>query len=515
MSENIRDFTLFLLSKEPVYFGSHIYIYLSCNEDDTVSVSYYVTTASGIKPYKSITFLMETLTSRESLVRIITESSVPIDTILMKYNRDTQEVEEFTINGKPVECSDESHGTYQYKKDLSKIVLTFDKDWYMSLDEKYKKSVKSNFLFSRKTGSWISRAKFPNLLYAEKTATELGLTKLDDDGEVVSFEDQMKKKADKAERRAERYQQYAENAEKRGEHLQSGFREAAKDIAFVTQPNINSSGGRAFTKYRNRLLAAYDRGIEEFKKSDYYKDRAATALVTADETKPTDKAFISRRLRECEKTISTQRKHLDRYYSFLDRINGGEVVKKSGGALMIAEDVESAIDRVDELLDRELSKVAYYLKCLDDIGGVMYSKQNIKKGYLIQHSRWGKCYVAGTGPKNFSYVIAEGGAKGMGGYSDYAEIESIISTEVNLPKHPFKVGETYSCEVWSKEESQYVTKEYKVTKITDERVTLKSGTARAVSYVPKRFSDRESKTGYRWKIVISESLNGTIYRNED
>lgn len=513
--EDVKDLASFLLVKEFIGFGDFVLIYLSCNEDNSVVITYYVNTASGVKPYTANRFSMESITSRESLQHIIEGSSVPIDTFLIKYNRGTNKVEEFSINCKPPECSKEEHGTYQYKKDLSKLVISFDKDWYLSLDEEYKKSIKSNFLFSRRTGSWVSRAKFPNLHYAERTAIQLGLVKLDADGEVMSFEDQMKKKADKAERRAERYQQYADNAEQRGEALQSHYREASKDISFVTQPNINSSSGRAFTNYRNRLLAAYDKGFEEFKKSDYYKDKAATALVTAEETKPTDKAFIERRLRECNKTISAHRKYLDQYNSFMERINNGEQVKKVGGSLMTLEDVEEAISRSDEILDRELSKVSYYLKCLEDVGGFIFSKDNIKKGYLVEHSRWGKCYVGGTGPKNFTYVIAEGGAKGMGGTSPYSEIKQILSTEVEMIKHPFKVGEKYSCQVWSEAEYRYIEKEFTVTKVTDERVTLKSGNDRAVSKKPKRFLDSSSKTGYRWRICISDNLYGTIYRDED
>lgn len=42
------------------------------------------------------------------------------------------------------------------------------------------------------------------------------------------------------------------------------------DIAFFTQPNINSSAGRAFAN--KRMFAAYERGFEEFKKSEYYRN---------------------------------------------------------------------------------------------------------------------------------------------------------------------------------------------------------------------------------------------------
>jgi len=45
----------------------------------------------------------------------------------------------------------------------------------------------------------------------------------------------------------DRYDGYASNAAKCGEQLQKPLNDMHGDIAFFTQPNINSSAGRAFT----------------------------------------------------------------------------------------------------------------------------------------------------------------------------------------------------------------------------------------------------------------------------
>ena len=60
------------------------------------------------------------------------------------------------------------------------------------------------------------------------------------------------------------------------------------DVAFFTQPNINSSAGRAFSNRRNKMFAAWEKGFDEFKKSEYYAERAEAARHTAAGTKPTD-----------------------------------------------------------------------------------------------------------------------------------------------------------------------------------------------------------------------------------
>lgn len=86
-----------------------------------------------------------------------------------------------------------------------KLELHFDKSDYMGLSDDLKREIKSNFLFSRKSGAWISRAKFPNLWRAETVAKKLGLENGGKVGETLTFAEQMERKAEKAEARAERY----------------------------------------------------------------------------------------------------------------------------------------------------------------------------------------------------------------------------------------------------------------------------------------------------------------------
>lgn len=103
-------------------------------------------------------------------------------------------------------------GKYIFNKETQKLELHFDKSEYMALDDEIKREIKSTFLFSRSRGAWVSRAKFPNLYFAEEVAKKLELENGGNVGETLSFAAQMEQKAEKAERRAERYETYADNA---------------------------------------------------------------------------------------------------------------------------------------------------------------------------------------------------------------------------------------------------------------------------------------------------------------
>lgn len=334
---------------------------------------------------------------------------------------------------------------YIMNRETQELELHFEKSFYMDLPEEQKRKIKSNFLFSRYIGGWVSRAKFPNLYWAEQVAKEIGLTDAGKTGETLTFAEQMERKAEKAEERAERYDHKARMAEARAETLQKPIKDMSGDIAFFTQPNINSSGGRAFTNKRNKMFAAFEKGFEEFKKSEYYAERAEAARQTMKDTKPTDKGFIDRRIKETEKTIKAQRENLENYKKKLERINNGEKIKCYNGDIITAETVEKWIENAEMIIENAISKSIYYHECLDDLGGVEFSPDNIQVGYIVKIARWGNCRVVGKGKVNITYEIMDGGAAGFQNTATYAEIEKIVSADIEAaPKHPFKVGDIFT-----------------------------------------------------------------------
>lgn len=325
---------------------------------------------------------------------------------------------------------------YQINRETNKLELIFDKAEYQALPDGDKAEIKSNFLFARSIGGWVSRAKWPNTGRAEAVAKRLGAENRGKTGEALSFAEQQKRKADRAEARADRMENRSDKAAAEGTRLQKPIDDMHGDIAFFTQPNINTSAGRAFTNRRNKMWAAYERGWEEFKKSEYYAERAETARRTAAEAKaPTDKGFCERRIAEAEKSIREQQKSIDTYRKALEQTeNGMEYV---GGpdewyCHYTPDDTDKLrewIENAEERMEQAMSKAIYYREALEALGGIQFSKDNLHKGELLTVKRWGTVRYLRGGPKNFTFEFIEphmtlADGTPMQGKASYGEIES-------------------------------------------------------------------------------------------
>ena len=267
---------------------------------------------------------------------------------------------------------------YQINRETQKLELIFDKAEYQALPENDKRDIKSNFLFSRSISGWVSRAKWPNTYHAEQVAKRLGAENRGKTGEALSFAEQQERKAERAEARADRMEYRSDKAAAEGAKLQKPIEDMHGDIAFFTQPNINTSAGRAFTNRRNRMYAAWERGWDEFKKSEYYADRAETARRTAAEAKaPSDKGFCERRIAEAEKTIRAQKKNIEHYNNILEHLEKGEPVPGYSLATYTVEQTQAWIENAEERIEAAMSKAIYYREAIEALGGIQYSKENI------------------------------------------------------------------------------------------------------------------------------------------
>ena len=319
---------------------------------------------------------------------------------------------------------------YQINRETQKLELIFDKSEYQALSNEEKQDIKSNFLFSRYISGWVSRAKFPNLYRAEQVAKRLGAEYKGKTGEALSFAEQQERKAEKAESRADRMEYRSAKAASDGERLQKPIEDMRGDTAFFTQPNINSSAGRAFTNRRNRMFAAYERGWDEFKKSEYYAERAEIARRTASKAKaPSDKGFCERRIAEAEKTIRAQKKNIEHYNNILEHLEKGEPVPGYSFATYTIEQTQEWIENAEEIIDAAISKSVYYREAIESLGGIEFSKNNLSAGdMLILSKSYGPVRFVRGGPKNFTFeftlphmTYADGSP--IRGQASYAEIE--------------------------------------------------------------------------------------------
>lgn len=390
---------------------------------------------------------------------------------------------------------------YIENKETGKLELHFEKSTYMALEEDQKRDIKSNFLFSKYASAWVSRCKFPNLYRAEQIAKELGLENAGTTGERLTFEEQQERKLERAEARADRYDYKSEQANARGEALQKPINDMHGDIAFFTQPNINSASGRAFTRKRDRMWASFERGMDEFRKSEYYQQKAEAARRST-ETPTID--FCQRRIDEANSSIRKLNKSIAEFEGYLKQLEAGETELKNEYGWTVnhtPEYIEKNIERWEEIRDDHISKIAYYDTLIQQQGGINFSKENIKPGYIVKLRRsWAKrVTVVSTGPKNIKYRDADG--SGFTLTASYSEIVEVLEAKENDEiLHPFKVGEKIKVQEWI--DHEWIDKEYTITKVTSDKVTVKSGTDRAKTIKP-----RKTYNGDAWALPITGARN--------
>lgn len=396
-------------------------------------------------------------------------------------------------------------------KETGKLELHFDKATYQALDDDAKAEIKSNFLWGRRSGCWISRCKEPNLYFAKRVAQKHGLIDAGKTGERLSFAEQMERKAERAERRAERYDARSEAAEKRGEALQKPINDMHGDIAFFTQPNINTCGGRAFTRRREKMFAAFDRGFEEFRKSAYWQGRAETARATASQKELQNRGFVQRRIAERESSIRKVRKGIEEYEGFLDALDKGETPRDHHGwevkltPEQVQEQIEAWLDRLEALLD----ELGFYQGCMDSLGGVKFNRDNIKVGYHVRYRGKSIGEVISRGPKNCT--LREIGSRfNYTPVVSYAEIDEIVRTgEAVEDAHPFRVGEEFTCSRWIPSQGRSVDCVYRIVKVTGKTVTLQTGDEKPFIRKPAKVP-RDG--GWEWWMRINNGYRGTITR---
>lgn len=394
-----------------------------------------------------------------------------------------------------------------HNRETGKLELHFAKADYDALTDAQKRDIKSSFVWGRKSGCWISRCKEPNLYHAKRVAESIGLADGGRTGERLSFAEQQQRKVERAERRADRLDHAADSALARCEQLQKPINDMHGDVAFFTQPNINTSAGRAFTRRRDRMFAAYERGFAEYRKSEHYRDRAETARRTADQGELKDKGFIMRRIRDCETALRKLKKAVDSHEAIKQKIEQGTPVKRYNGELITLDDVNSWMESDLDQLEAQFDKLGYYQDALYALGGVDYSQENIRPGFVVRLARWGECRVVSTGPKNFTYQTR---IDGVALTAAYAEIEGIVSArEKPAEQHPFKVGEVFTCHRWNSAKGDTEKLEFRIIRATDKSVTIQTGDEKPFVRKPSQIVwDHSGK----WRLCITDWNDGTVYK---
>lgn len=359
---------------------------------------------------------------------------------------------------------------YILNKETQKIELHFEKSEYQALTEQQKNDLKSAYLWSNYGKCWVSRSK-NNHYWAIKTAEKLGFTDGGSIGERLSYSEELEVKADKAKRRADRYDQYAENAEKRAENLQSEWNKNKQDWSYVTQPIIRGhAGSERFGRQRQKVLDRYHKGFEEYRKSEYFQDRAETARSTASMEQLKNPIYLHNRIKECKSTIAKLEKNVVYYEELLYKKENGEELT-GFYADKTTEQIEKWLNDTLEKMEYEIDKQAFMENKLEEIEGNNFSKENIKPGYIVKMKRWGRCEILSAGSVNVTFKILDGGASGGVLTEPYqAIIEVIEEKEIKKTiENPYQIGDIL-CSYRPADNSIY--KAYQVIKTTDTGVKL-------------------------------------------
>lgn len=190
------------------------------------------------------------------------------------------------------------------------------KEAYSSLPESVKTDIKRSFIWGRQRGAWVSRSKDCGIPYSMRSYN----IEFKGEQERKTFEDAREDKKERAENKANRYEGYAESREKQGESLQSEFNRLRKDWSWLTQPYVNTSGGRAFRNQKEKTMARYERGFEAYKIASQHSEKAEQLRKSASDSELKNESYLINRVKEGEKNARKFEKFQEMYADKLENI---------------------------------------------------------------------------------------------------------------------------------------------------------------------------------------------------
>lgn len=245
-------------------------------------------------------------------------------------------------------------------KETEKLELHFDKVEWSSLKEDLKKHIKRFFLFSRTQGAWVSKSKGENgYYYQKKFAIENGFENKGCIGEYKSFEDQVKEKMERAEYKAERYENLSNKAEKESEQAYSKIRPILDCIPLGQPILVGHHSEKRHRRDLDKVDSAFRQSYELSEKSKYYDEKASHSSYVASGSEYKNPAYLNNRIKEIEAEIRR-----------LKRLIGTEDGVKDPN--------KNWLEKLNGLLVKAEDKLSFYNKKLEEIGGVQYNKENLK-----------------------------------------------------------------------------------------------------------------------------------------
>jgi hypothetical protein len=299
-----------------------------------------------------------------------------------------------------------SNAYYKLNAD-NKIELYFEgREAYSSLDDAVKSDIKRSFVWGRRRKAWVSRTKGVGIPY-QMDKYNIPFEGADD---LSKFSDTQERKYERLENKADRLESRANTKDKKAESLQAEFNRLRGDWSWITQPNIASSSGRAFTRSRDKTFSRYEKGMEMSINADKMREAAESARGRASKAELSSESYLINRVKDGEKAVKKFKEFETRYG---EKLNSLDSQTSQNQAWLMAR------LRSYELEFEKLAYFKYHLdilqglkqdagrETLDDIKSRMKGlkkevKTYFKEAYNIDLVRMSKSY--GTGERT-AYAV--------------------------------------------------------------------------------------------------------------
>lgn len=262
---------------------------------------------------------------------------------------------------------------YLTNNETGKLELHFEKSMYMGLPDEKKKMIKSNFLWSNYAGAWVSRCKSPNLYHVEKIAQSLGLSCEGEQGEKLSFAEQVQREQERAAARVERMEARAEKAEEGSTQAYNTAHQIGSFIPFGQPILVGHHSEKRHRRDIEKIDNAMRKSCEESDKAKYYEGRAESAQYTAEGAKFKSVDYLLNRISDCQKELRA----IERSLQGKDMINreSGERYDKTG-----CEISEQRREHLNGRKSEWLEKLDFFKGKLEEIGGGQMTAERMKEG---------------------------------------------------------------------------------------------------------------------------------------
>ena len=237
------------------------------------------------------------------------------------------------------------------------------------------------------------------------------------DEDRLTFAEQREASAERAEARAECYEGYSQSAAARRDAAQERSRAVVAGIPLGQPILVGHHSEKRHRRDLERSDNAMRKAIDEDRKADHWRSRAAGASSNARPDAERPIGFMQRRLEDAE---TEQRKASRNLQDIRDR--------EARGAQTSVPYTER-IEHMEGVLDEATERADYWRGLIEAKGGVQFSRDSVAKGDVVVYrngSGFGKVVRVNAKTVSVEDLRLMMGDRGWPGKVPYAEIREVV-----------------------------------------------------------------------------------------